>query len=90
MTDRRDPIEAWLSSDVELMPPPPGAFERVRRRARHRRAIKATSAAAAAAVIVVAGVVIPQVAGGFRTSNAPTAKIKMMTPKPSQPRPARI
>ena len=50
VTDRRDPIEAWLSSDVELLPPPPGAFERVHRRARHRRAMKATSAAAGAAV----------------------------------------
>jgi hypothetical protein len=83
VTDRRDPIETWLSSDVELLPPPPGAFERVHRRARHRRAIKATSAAAGAAVIVVAGVVIPQVAGAFRTNNVPAAKI-IMTPKPAQ------
>jgi photosystem II stability/assembly factor-like uncharacterized protein len=81
MTDRRDPIEAWLSADVELMPPPPGQFERVHRRARHRRAMKALIAAAGAAAVIAGGVVIPQVAGGFRTDNAPPAKIKM-TPEP--------
>lgn len=87
VTDRRDPIESWLSSDVELMPPPPGTFERVHRRARHRRAMKAMSAAAGAAVIVVAGVVIPQVAGGLLSSSPAPAVIKM-TPGPTQTAPA--
>jgi photosystem II stability/assembly factor-like uncharacterized protein len=88
MTDRRDPIEAWLSADVELMPPPAGAFERVHRRARQRRAMKAMTAAAGAAVVIAGAVVIPQVAGGFRTNNAPPAIIKM-TAKPTPPGPAR-
>jgi len=87
MTDRRDPIESWLSADVELLPPPPGAFERVHRRARHRKAMKALTGAAAAAVVIAGGVVIPQVAGGFRTNNAPPAKIRM-TAKPTPPGPA--
>jgi hypothetical protein len=42
MTDRRDPIEAWLSADVDLMSPPPGTFERVHRRARHRKAVSSS------------------------------------------------
>jgi len=65
VTDPRDPIEAWLSSDVELLSPPPGAYQRVRRRARRRKAVRTMSAAAGAAVIVVAAAVLPQVAGNL-------------------------
>ena len=65
MTDHRDPIEAWLSSDVELLPPPPGTYQRVRRRARRRKAVRTMSAAAGAAVIVAAAAVLPQVAGNL-------------------------
>ena len=65
MTDQRDPIEAWLSADVELLPPRPGAFERVRRRARRRKATRTISAAAGAAVIVAAAATLPQVARGL-------------------------
>src|SRR5690242_4777662 len=91
MTDRRDPIEAWLSADVDLMSPPPGTFERVHRRARHRKAMKALTAAAGAAVVIAGGVVIPQVAGVLGTNNHPVpAKIPLMTPepKPTSPAPA--
>ncbi len=86
MTDhQRDPIEAWLSRDVELLPPPPGAFERVHRRARHRRAMKAVTAAAGAAVVIVAGVTVPQIISGLSTSpQPPTAKVYL----PSNPAPA--
>ncbi|HEX7995720.1 MAG TPA: hypothetical protein VF506_17500, partial [Streptosporangiaceae bacterium] len=90
MTDRRDPIEAWLSADVDLMPPPPGAFERLHRRARHRKAMKALTAAAGAAVVIAGGVVIPQVSGGPGTGHPPVpAKIRMTAePKPTGPPPA--
>jgi photosystem II stability/assembly factor-like uncharacterized protein len=90
MTDRRDPIEAWLSADVDLMPPPPGAFERVHRRARHRKAMKALTAAAGAAVVIAGGVVIPQVSGRPGTGHPPVpAKIRMTAePKPTGPPPA--
>jgi len=89
MTDRRDPIEAWLSSDVEMMPPPPGTFDRVHRRARQRRTMKALTAAAGAAVVIVGGIAVPQVVGGFGTkSPPPTAQIKMtVEPKPKGPPP---
>ena len=84
---QRDPIEAWLSTDVELMPPPPGAFERVHRRARHRRAMKAVTAAVGAAVIIAAGVTVPQLASGLLSGHpTPPAKIALR-PEP-QPMPA--
>ncbi len=65
MTDPRDPVERWLSTDVELLPPPPGAYERVHRRARRRRSMRAVSAASGAAVVIAAAVVLPQVAGNL-------------------------
>ncbi|MGN6792591.1 MAG: hypothetical protein ACTHJW_09405 [Streptosporangiaceae bacterium] len=87
MSDRRDPIETWLSADVELMPPPPGAFERVHRRARHRRAMKALTTAAGAAVIIAAGVTVPQLASALHNGRqAPPAKIALSrdpTPMPA-------
>jgi photosystem II stability/assembly factor-like uncharacterized protein len=89
MTDRRDPIEAWLSADVDLMSPPPGTFERVHRRARHRKAMKALTAAACAGVVIAGGVVIPQVVGGLGTNPHPVpAKVRFMKPKPKPPGPA--
>jgi len=91
MTDRRDPIETWLSADVELMPPPPGSFERVHRRARQRRTMKALTAAAAAAVVIAGGVVIPQLAGGFGTNTSPAAKIKLtLEPRQKSPAPTTV
>jgi hypothetical protein len=65
MTDHHDPIETWLSADVELLPPRPGTFDRVRRRARRRKATRTISAAAGAAVIVAAAAILPQVARGL-------------------------
>src|SRR6266851_8683708 len=65
MTNHRDPIEEWLSEDVDLLQPPQGAFRKVRRRARRRKAVQAMSAAAAAAVVVAAAVSLPQVAGNL-------------------------
>src|SRR6185437_3587125 len=62
MSDPFDPIEGWLSADVELMPPAPGTFERVRRRARRRKAAVATMTAAGAAVVIAAAVTVPQLA----------------------------
>ncbi len=60
-----DPIENWLSTDIELMPPRQGSFERVHRRARRRKTVVAMSAAAGAAVVVVAAAVLPQVASAL-------------------------
>lgn len=82
MNGHRDPVEAWLSRDVELLPPPPGAFERVHRRARHRRAMKAVTAAAGAAVIIAAGVTVPQLVRGSSTGSPGPARI-IVTPGPT-------
>jgi photosystem II stability/assembly factor-like uncharacterized protein len=85
VTGPRDPLEAWLSTDVELLPPPPGAFERVHRRARHRRAMKAVTAAAGAAVIIAAGVTIPQLA---LNTGHPAPPAKFALPREARPIPA--
>jgi hypothetical protein len=87
VTERRDPVEAWLSAGVELLPPPPGAFERVHRRARHRRAMKAATAAAGAAVIIAAGVTVPQLASILH-SGPPTPPAKISLSREPAPIPA--
>ena len=84
MTDHRDPIEAWLSADVEPLLPRPGTFERVRRRARRRKAVRTVSAAASAAVIVAAAVTLPQVAKDlFPGRNIPSNKV-FSSPSPGK------
>lgn len=65
MTDHRDPIEDWLSRDIEVLPPPPGAFQQVRRRARRRKVVQAASVAAGVAVIVAAGFSVPALTGNL-------------------------
>jgi hypothetical protein len=65
MSEQFDPIDEWLSSDVELMPPPAGTFQRVHRRARQRKATIATMTAAGAAVLIAAAVAVPQFASSL-------------------------
>ena len=65
MTDHRDPIEAWLSADVEPLLPRSGTFDLVRRRARRRKAVRTISVAAGAVVVVAAAATLPQVARGL-------------------------
>ena len=85
MTGHRDPVEDWLSRDIEVLPPPPGAFGRVRRRARRRKAIQAASAAAGVAVIVAAGISVPALTGSLFRGAGPA---KVGSPGPTAP-PAR-
>ena len=75
MTDPRDPIERWLSTDVELLTPPPGAYERVHRRARRRRSMRALGAASGVAVVIAAAVVLPQVAGNLLPNGGGPASV---------------
>ncbi len=98
MTDHADPIEAWLSNDVDLLSPPPGAFERIRHRAHRRRTIRTVSAAAGAAVVVAAAVVVPSVSGmlpgggpnrvnvgSTRPASAEPSKHPTLSAKPQHP-----
>lgn len=56
--DQRDPLENWLSQQVQPLPPPSGTFELIARRARRRKlrklAVTVVSASAVAAGIAVA------------------------------------
>jgi photosystem II stability/assembly factor-like uncharacterized protein len=60
MSDPFDPVDQWLGTDIELLPPQPGAFEHVHRRAKRRKTIVALSTAAGVAVVIAAAVVVPQ------------------------------
>ena len=84
MTNPRDPIDDWLSSDVELMPPPPGAFERVHRRARRRKTVRAVSTVAGAAVVIAAAATLPQVASSLLPghNNSGQAKVSVGSTSP--------
>lgn len=84
MTNHRDPIEAWLSADVEPLLPRSGTFERVHRRARRRKATRAISAAAGAAVIVAAAVTLPQVAKGLFPGRTPAPNKLFSSPSPGK------
>jgi len=101
VTNHHDPIEAWLSRDVELLQPPPGTYQRVRRQARRRKAVRAMGAAAGVAVIIAAAGGLPQLAGNLLPgvsgpakvagkSGAPSTRISHSTgPSPSATAPSR-
>ena len=65
MSGPRDQIDAWLDREVELLPPPPGAFDRVRRQARRRKRRQALVAAAGAIVIIAGIAAAPQIGAAF-------------------------
>jgi hypothetical protein len=56
--DERDPLDRWLSQQVQPLPPPPGTFELITRRSRRRKlrklAVTVVSAAAVAAAVAIA------------------------------------
>ena len=71
MTDPRDRIDTWLSTEVEPLAPPPGTFERIRRRARRRKANRALMSAAGVLVVIAAAVLAPRVAGAAAAGRRP-------------------
>lgn len=56
--ERQDPLDGWLSQQVQPLPPPPGTFELITKRARRRKirklAVTVGSAAAVAAAVALA------------------------------------
>lgn len=66
MSEPRDPIDDWLGTDVELLNPPPGAFNRIHRTARRRKATRALSTIASVAVAIAAAGSLPQVIAGLQ------------------------
>jgi len=80
-----DPIDDWLSTDVELLSPVPGTFDRIHRRARRRKALTATTTALGAAVVIAAAVVLPQAVPGLLPGHAtiPSKIVDSSKPSPS-------
>jgi photosystem II stability/assembly factor-like uncharacterized protein len=83
-----DPVDDWLSTDVELMPPRTGAFEHIHRRARRRKATVALSTAAAVAVVIAGAATLPQLASNlFPGPSSPDRIEKSTSPRPSKTSP---
>ena len=58
--DELDPLDRWLSQQVQPLPPPSGTFELIAKRAHRRKIRKAVvSVAGAAAVAAAVGVAVP-------------------------------
>jgi hypothetical protein len=81
--DERDPLDRWLSQQVQPLPPPPGTFELITRRSRRRKlrklAVTVVSAAAVAAAVAIAVPVglnlhlsQPPTKGGYAADASPT------------------
>jgi hypothetical protein len=91
--DENDPLDRWLTREVQPLPPPPGTFELIHRRARRRKlralAVTVTSAAAVVAAISFA---LPNVTSlrltQPATTGAPAAARQEPTATPAK-RPAR-
>jgi hypothetical protein len=65
VTEPRDEIDNWLSSDVGPLAPLPGTFDRVHRRAGRRKLNQALFAAAGAVVVIAGAVLVPTLAPGL-------------------------
>lgn len=84
-----DPIDDWLSTDVELLPPRTGAFEHVHRRARRRKATVALSTAAAAVIVIAGAVTLPQLVSNLLPGPSNPDRIEhSSSPHPSKNSPA--
>lgn len=71
MSDPRDRIDDWLSSDVEPLAPRPGTFGKIQQRARRRKISRAVMSAAGIVVVIAAAVTIPQIASTLRSHGSP-------------------
>ena len=87
MSDQFDPIEEWLGTDIELLPPQAGAFAQIHRRARRRKAMVAMSTAAGAAVAIAAAAVLPQLASALQPGHGPPANVGPVASTSHSPRP---
>jgi photosystem II stability/assembly factor-like uncharacterized protein len=80
-----DPIDDWLGTDVELLQPRPGTFDRIHLRARRRKTLTATTTALGAAVVIAAAVVLPRFVPGFLPDHGnPTKILTSGSPKPQK------
>ncbi|HTT54240.1 MAG TPA: hypothetical protein VMH35_22850 [Streptosporangiaceae bacterium] len=60
MTDPRDDLDAWMKTQVQPLPPPPGTFELIRKRARRRKMTRAAATAAGAAAVIAVIATVPR------------------------------
>ena len=70
----RDPVDAWLTAEVEPLAPRPGTFERIRHRARRRKAAKAVTSGAGIVLVVAAAITVPLISSTLFHSHNVTAQ----------------
>jgi hypothetical protein len=97
VTEPRDEIDNWLRHEVEPLPPPPGAFERVHRRARRRKLNQALLATAGVVVVIAGASLVPTLGSGLLTggtsnprpaaAGSPSQRTVTVTPKVSSSAP---
>lgn len=87
MTDPRDQLEDWLSTEVTPLSPPPGTLDRIRRRARQRKVRHAVVASAVSAVVLAAGASVPTLISNLRSGGARPPVAAGSTPAAIPPAP---
>jgi hypothetical protein len=81
----RDPLDAWLNAEVELLTPRPGTFERIRHTARRRKTGRAIMSAAGVVIVIAAAVTVPQISSSiFQSHNARRAAVAAGPASPPQ------
>ena len=54
----REPLDTWLSQQIQPLPPPPGTFDLITRRARRRRLRRAAVTAVSGAVVAAGALIV--------------------------------
>jgi hypothetical protein len=85
VSNPRDEVDAWLDSDVQPLPPPPGTYERVTRQARRRKISRAIVSAAGAVVIVAGLAASPKIASLLTQHPASRGQSSLATGRTSAP-----
>jgi photosystem II stability/assembly factor-like uncharacterized protein len=96
MSEPHDPVDEWLSADVELLHPSPGTFNRIHRTARRRKTVRALNTLAGVAIVIAAAAAtLPQLIGPGRggqpnviTSRTTSPNTGTPSPRTSSPSPS--
>jgi hypothetical protein len=84
MGDPKDPVDEWLSTDVEPLAPPPGTFERVSRRAHRRKVRRASVSAAGVAAVIAVAAAVPGIVSTLNANAGPPASpVAANSPRPT-------
>jgi hypothetical protein len=84
MGDPRDPVDRWLSAEVEPLTPRPGTFERISRRAHRRKVRRASMSAAGVAVVIALAASVPGIVSALHPGGGrPAPLAAASSPRPT-------